>query len=460
MYRASLKMSFMACCLVLNACVEIPDLGRAHIALSEGNIDAARKDLSALAERNIPEAQLALAELALNSNDPRELDQSIRWFRQAASKNIRANRQLAKLLIKLQPQGNRSLLEAEKLLRSALRAGDQEAILPLVDLYLFNEHLWPHADPVALIKQGKQQNAPFAYLAEINLFRVRGQYITQLDQIEKNCKSILEKMPACWKELLEVNLVRNDQTKQNELIALATKKLQQKTLDPLVMDQMANVLATSRYAEPQPKAAKAVWELISPVYPAAYTKLARLYLKHPYLGNTTDLQNVLELAIQSNQMEAHLIYGKLLFDGKVLAADPKKAEILLSKASPFFPKAEYLLGKMYQEGLLGEADPHKAMYFLLNAARRGRPEADLALTSLYSERKGVKPNLEYAWMFSSLAAEAGNSGAIELHTTLDKKLTAKISRQNAMKYKDREKNYRLSTHRTLINQQSVSKTTR
>lgn len=461
MYRPPFILGFITCLLSLSACVDIPDLGRARVALSEGRIDAARTDLSALAKQHIPEAQFALAELTASSPDPQELQQSIYWYRQAAPTFSRANAQLGKVLIRAQPLGNQSLLEAEQLLYQALENGDQTALPYLAELYLAQPALWPSSKLETLIARGKQQNVSYAYLAEIKLLRANDRYRQQLDYIEKTCSSFLETMSDCWTELLEVHLTRNDHKKQDELLSLARAKFQREELGPEIIDQLARALNKPKYAVPQPKIAKELWTLIAPVYPAAYSKLAKVQLKNPYLGSTEYLISMLEQAIKFNQIEAHLIYGEMLLLGKTLPADPKNAQLHLSKASSSFPKAEYLLGKLYKEGLLGEADPHKAQLHLLNAARRGQPEADLLLASLYSEFKGVKPNLEYAWMFAALAAENGHPAGTELFIALDKKLTDKISRQIAQRNIGIEKKYRLGLfHPATLNAHLTSEITR
>lgn len=441
----------LAASLLLVAC-QVADVGLGRQLLAQGNKDAALLNFQTLAEKNIPEAQVAVGNLQALSHNKREQASAVQWYRKAAPHSERAKTQLGKLLARTKPKGDASLIEAEHLLKSALERGDNSALPPLMQLYVSYGYLWPGVQPDHYIAKAKAIGMPQAYIAEIELFRRRGQYQQHWIDIEKTCQTLLAVQPACYAELVAV------QRSQKKLLAIEQTVAATKTaftlnqIDALSVDRVARALVSPEYPIPQPQMAKSLLELIVPTYPDAWLSLARLQVQFSFLGDADSLQKILDKAIANGSIDAHLIYGDLLMTGKVFPMNPSEAYRHLSVAAPYLPKAEYLLGSIYKEGLLGEAEPSKAFPLLLSAARRGASQADLALARMFSESKGVKPQLEYAWAFASLANEKQHPGAPVLLSDLNARLPAsRLLAANT--YYLREKSYRSALPSKLENTQ-------
>lgn len=436
-------------CLLVGGCAQIPDVGMGRQALAQGNKEEALWHFQKLAEKGIPEAQVALANMKSLSHDKREQALAARWYREAAPHSERAKTQLGKLLARTQPNGNTSLLEAEKLLKSALATGDNSALPPLMQLYVEHENLWPGSDPHAYIAQAKAQGLPQAYIAEIELYRRRGQYQQHLAEIEKTCRALLDTQPACYAELVAVQRTQNQTQALEVTVAITKKAYADQRIEALSVDRVARTLVDSAYPTPQPQLAKTLLEMIAPTYPAAWLALARLQVQFPFLGDAASLHILLDNAIANGNIDAHLLYGELLTEGKTFPANPAEAQRHLSVAAPHLPKAEYLLGFIYKEGLLGEAEPRKAFPLLLSAARRGSAQADLALARMFSDAKGVRPQWEQAWIFATLAQEQQRPGATELLASVSARLPA--SRLSTAKAKLlEEKAYRIALPPPLV----------
>ncbi|MDT4871842.1 Alginate biosynthesis protein AlgK [compost metagenome] len=114
--------------------------------------------------------------------------------------------------------------------------------------------------------------------------------------------------------------------------------------------------------------------------------------------------------------------GRLYYEGKLVPQDPHKAEQHLRKAAPSEPSANYFLGQIYLRGYLGEVYPQKALDHLLSAARNGQINADFALAQMYSQGKGIRPDLVNAFVFSQLALPKNSPQANALARQIEQQL--------------------------------------
>ena len=429
-----LRSVLMSACFFLTSCVQIPDISLGNQALAQGKRKEALWHFQQLAEKGIPEVQSA-------SRDKQEQAIALYWYRQAALKIVHAQTQLGKMLVRTQPNGNASLIEAEKLFKTALAAADNKALPALMQLYVEHQALWPHVKPETYIAQAKAQGLSQASMAQIELYRLRGQYSSHLVEIEKTCQSLLAVEPMCYAELVTVQCLQGNISAVNKTVKATQAAFKKHQIEALSVDKVARALVDASNPNPQPLLAKSLLEMIAPTYPVAWRSLAQLQVQFPFLGDAATLKTTIDTAIATGNMEAHLLYGSLLMKGKVFPTNPNEAQHHLSIAAPYLPKAEYLLGLIYKEGLLGEAEPRKAFDLLLSAARRGSSQADMVLAHMYSDAKGVRPQLGSAWVFASLALEQQHAGADLLLASLNARLPP-LAKQKAIAQLATEKAYR------------------
>ncbi|MCY1305178.1 Alginate biosynthesis protein AlgK [compost metagenome] len=149
----------------------------------------------------------------------------------------------------------------------------------------------------------------------------------------------------------------------------------------------------------------------------------------------------LQRASDAGEPRAELLLGRIYYEGRLVPQDPAKAEQHLLKAVATEPSANYYLGQIYRRGYLGEVDPDKALDHLLSAARSGHASADFALAQLFSQGRGIQPDLVNAYLFSQLAVQAGKPEAPAYSTQLAQQLSP-AQRTEAQKRLEEERQFR------------------
>ncbi len=76
-----------------------------------------------------------------------------------------------------------------------------------------------------------------------------------------------------------------------------------------------------------------------------------------------------------------------------------------------YPRAQYLLGYMYETGLRGAPDPAAARAWYRKAARQGEARAAFRLAEMLRAGRGGPVDMDGALRFYRLAAERGHVGA-------------------------------------------------
>ena len=89
----------------------------------------------------------------------------------------------------------------------------------------------------------------------------------------------------------------------------------------------------------------------------------------------------------------------------------------LSTEAPKDPKAAYLLGHLFQQGLGVERNPRRAIYWYGRAAQADVPEAHFALGMMAAYEQDMPSNYNEAFRWFSKAAELGHAEA-SLHVGL------------------------------------------
>ncbi len=175
----------------------------------------------------------------------------------------------------------------------------------------------------------------------------------------------------------------------------------------LVLGLFARWLSDDESPQKQVATTNELYTLLTPGYVPALTARAKLIMENTYLAEPEAVLDMLERARANGDLKASLSLARAYERGNIVTADPKKAIKYAQEAREKYPSADYLLGRIYKRGYLGEPDPEKAKFHLLTAARRGFPKADYALAELYWEAKGIEVNRRYAWSFALLAHEGG-----------------------------------------------------
>ncbi|WP_296219360.1 alginate biosynthesis TPR repeat lipoprotein AlgK [Pseudomonas sp. UBA2684] len=407
---------------VLAGCAGLPDERLAAAALQRGDSATAEQNFRQLAELGYVNAQIGLADLQLASGTPADLAKAEQTYRQALDQSPRAQARLGKLLARKPAASAAERREAAQLLNDAFTAGEPSSLLPLVMLYLQYPQDFPGMNVQQRISTWRQQGHSQAELAQILFYRTQGTYDQHLTEIERICQGLLAEADVCYVELATVYQKQGQEAKQKALVQRLMAGYRSGAVPAQRVDAVAQVLADAELGTPDESQAQELLEAIAPSYPAAWVSLARLLYDYPGLGDIEQMMSYLEHGRAAALPRAELLLGRLYYEGKLVPQDPQKAEAHLRKAAPSEPSANYFLGQIYLRGYLGDIYPQQALDHLLSAARGGQINADLALAHLYSQGKGIQPNLVNAFVFSQLALPKNTAPVSELARSIEQQL--------------------------------------
>lgn len=268
----------------------------------------------------------------------------------------------------------------------------------------------------------RQQGYSQANLAQILFYRTQGTYDQHLDEIENICQDLISEADTCYAELATVYQKQGETDKQHALVERLMSAYRSGAVPAQRVDDVASVLADAELGKPDEDTAQDMLESIAPNYPAAWVSLARLLYDYPALGDIEQMQAYLEQGRAAALPRAELLLGRLYYEGKLLPQDPQKAEEHLRKAAPSEPSANYFLGQIYLRGYLGDIYPQQALDHLLSAARGGQLNADFALAQMFSQGKGIQPDMANAYVFGQLALPKDTPAATELASEINQRL--------------------------------------
>lgn len=421
------KHALLIAALSLAGCAGLPDQRLANEALKNGDTATAQANYQQLADMGYGDAAVGLADIQLESGDPAQLAAAEDTYRKAADTSPRAASRLGRLLASKPNATEAEHQEAEKRLKQAFANGEEGAVLPLAMLYLQYPQSFPNVDAQQKISQWRNQGHPQAELAQVLLYRTQGTYDAHLGEVEKICKAALNTADVCYVELATVYQKRGEADKQKALVEQLRGAYGRGVVPAQRVDGVAQVLADPELVaqgggKTDEGTAQEMLEQIAPTYPAAWVSLAQLLYTYPELGDIDKLLGYLKNGRDAAQPRAELLLGKLYYEGKLLPADPQKAEQHLLKASASEVSANYYLGQMYRRGYLGQVQPQQALDRLLAAARGGQNSADFALAQMFSQGRGIAPDPVNAWVFSQIAVQKGTAQAPELAAQIDQQL--------------------------------------
>ncbi|PTQ71751.1 alginate biosynthesis TPR repeat lipoprotein AlgK [Pseudomonas sp. GV071] len=445
-------------------CAGLPDQRLANEALKNGDTATAQANYKALADMGYADASVGLADIQLESGDPAQLAAAEDTYRQAADTSPRAASRLGRLLATKPNATEAEHQEAEKRLKQAFANGEEGAVLPLAMLYLQYPQTFPNVNAQEKISQWREQGHPQAELAQVLLYRTQGTYDAHLADVEKICKAALSTADVCYVELATVYQKRGEADKQKALVEQLRGAYGRGVVPAARMEGVAQVLADPELvAGPQggesggktdPATAQQMLEQIAPTYPAAWVSLAQLLYDYPEQGDIDKMLEYLKKGREAAQPRAELLLGKLYYEGKLLPADPVKAEQHLLKAAQSETSANYYLGQMYRRGYLGQVQPQQALDHLLAAARAGQNSADFALAQMFSQGRGIAPDPVNAYVFSQIAVQKGTPQAPDLAAQIEQQLPPG-SRPQAERLLREEQALRGATLQTVTQMQAM-----
>lgn len=400
--------------LGLTACSNLPDVQRAEQAAATGNLQEAQSQLEELAQFGLVEAQVELGDLYADQDTPAARRKALAWYQKAAEQGSdRAAIRIGKMNAR---EGDTPEQRAHgaRYLRKALAAGDQTALIPLVNLYVNFPDEFPNGNPLALIQQARASGDPKGDVALARYYVTSGEFEQRTGDIESLCRPIAEAHPECFQLLARVYLAEGRSEDFSALVERTTKAWEQGSIEDRDLYLFARWLSDDESPQKQVATTNELYLKLTPEYVPALTARAKLIMEHNYLAEPEVVIDMLQKARESGDVKASLSLARAYERGRIVPPDPEKAIRYALEAREKYPSAEYLLGRIYKRGYLGEPDPEKARHHLLTAARRGFPKADYALAELYWEGKGIEVNTQYAWNFALLALEGGVERAREL----------------------------------------------
>ncbi len=413
----------LAAALALAGCAGLPDQRLANEALQRGDTATAEQHFRQLAQLGYANAQIGLADLQMAGGSEQDLEKAERTYRLALDESPRAKSRLGKLLARKPGSSAAERREAAQLLNDAFAAGEQDTLLPLAMLYLQYPQDFPAMNVQQRISSWRQQGHSQADLAQILFYRTQGTYDQHLGEIERICQGMIAQADVCYVELATVYQKQGKAEKQQDLLKRLLAGYRAGAVPAQRVEAVALVLADAELGKPDENQAQKMLEAIAPSYPAAWVSLARLLYDYPGLGDTETMLSYLDNGRAAALPRAELLLGRLYYEGKLVPQDPHKAEQHLRKAAPSEPSANYFLGQLYLRGYLGDIYPQKALDHLLSAARNGQINADFALGQMYSQGKGIQPDLVNAYVFSQLALPKNTPQASELARAIAQRLT-------------------------------------
>lgn len=121
-------------------------------------------------------------------------------------------------------------------------------------------------------------------------------------------------------------------------------------------------------------------------------------------------ENCYKLGVEYDIPEASLSLGKLYLRGiNGAKPNPRKARRALENASDEgSAEAASLLGKMYDEGIMGKVNPDRAFNYYLLAAERGDSGAMLMTGMFYAQGSSARKDLNAAEMWIRKGRDAGD----------------------------------------------------
>jgi alginate biosynthesis protein AlgK len=399
------RLTMLALPAVLLTACTAPDLGRGKKALEAGDTEAAQRDLAPLAQMGYEDARMQLARAYARSGDPAKLQAAVQMYQEIVKQDPTVRVPLARML--LESGDEKAIGQAEEMLLLAHRDKDPRATVALLELYSDHPERDGHKRAPGLAAAVSKMTTPDAEAASVKWYRrnalVDARYAKELI---RHCELARNRLPDCYVDLGRHYRATGNEKALRTLVADANTRFALGHVPVPVLEKLGWSMVSEDIAgNPLPEAAQPILKRAAETSDTARVRLARLLIEYPHLDPQGRPEELLLKAAGRGNREASLALGRLYLDGKLAPADPGKAIKYLEQAADTEPAAHYYLGRIYKRGYLGRPDPVLAARYFLTAARGGYARADQALAQLFSDNRGVKPNLVNAYVFASIAAE-------------------------------------------------------
>lgn len=402
---------------------DLPDLRRGQKAAQAGNVTDAERDLVPLARMGYLAAQVLLAGLYAQSEQPETVEKAVHWYRVAASQDPAVLVPLARVLLKLNEPN--TFAEAEKFLRNADRNGDPRALAALLEFFTDHPERDTRGETRGLVARAEKQRGPEAEAALVRWYRRNTADERVAGALALHCARARDRIPECYVDLARYFRSTNNRKELGRIVVEAPRRHASGQMPSLVLERMAwSLVSEGVPGEPMPDRAYPLLKQMMAASPTALVRVARLQVEYPHLDPHSNPEKLLQSALAQGSLEAALALGRLYMTGTRVTADPHKAERYLREAAETQPAAHYFLGRIYKRGELGAADPERAAQHLLTAARSGYARADYLLAQLFSDNRGVRPSRVNAHVFASIASRNGVAEAAPLLGALRAGLSA------------------------------------
>lgn len=390
----------------------LPDLARGKAALARGDLLMAEENLLPLAERGFVEAQLAVGRMYIAEGTPESMDKAQRWYRRAIKSEPEARISLARLL--LQNVETSDPLEIESLLLDAQEASQPDALALRVRLYRSYPHKFNSVSAAKFAERAADSRRADDRAEAISWYRVHSDVPAYASALATLCEQDKNLQEDCLADLARHYRLNN----RREDVAALRKEVREKfaagKISNDALERFAQVLAADELpGEADPKGAYKLLALIEAPTSETQARVAKLLISYPELDSSRDPDTLLRRAYEQGSFEAAMLLGRRYLKPTNPNADPIRAQALLSEAADHVPAAHYFLGRFYERGYEGTVEATRALEHYLQAARQGYSRADLALSKMYSNNRGIKLDPVNAHVFARLAAHYQVEGAVE-----------------------------------------------
>lgn len=390
------------CAALLAACSGLPDLDRGKAALKAGDLVAAEKDLRPLAERGYADARMQMAKLHAQAQTPEELRLAADFYTAALPEDPAVAVPLARVLLQLGDL--QSIAKAEEALTQAHAQGDPRALSTLIGIYTEYPELDTRKAAPGLVARADALGTLETESAVIKWYRRNSADPKYAKALINRCSKAQKHNPECYIDMVRYYRTNKQKNELKELVSVALSRYNSGDLSPDVMERLGWSLVSDDIAgEAYPESAYQMIKQVAKDSAQAQVRLARLLVEYPYVDPDGKPEELLLKAVATGNADAALGLGRLYMNGTTVPVDPAKAVKYLDMAAPTLPAAHFFLGRIHKRGQLGRPDPVRAAQHFLDAARGGYAKADAALAQLYSDNKGVRPNLANAYVFASIA---------------------------------------------------------
>lgn len=415
----------------LHGCT-VPDLDHAKQRLHTGEFSSAHSELELLANRGVVEAMVLLAD-QLSRSEPMRAESY--YLRAVDAGDFKARGRLAKLYSQLAADAQQSaklmglatagvpgIEDAGRALdfsRKALALGDDSVLSTIVRLNELFPELNVHDEAAEIIRVSQHSVSTNALYAQVLWWESQGQSEAHAAEVERICNRLGYLEVGCYRSLISLYQLQNNEIKIESVIERVKKMYRANHISGSEIVSLANWLKEKDPASKGAFFALSILDITREKYPEANYEIVRLLYQNPNLQYSADLNDLLLMQQKTGDWRSSEMLGEMYFIGKQRPLDPEKACGLLEPIKNKSVNANYYLGLLARDGLLGAPDAKSALNYLLMAARFGHEKADLALAEMFWSARGVAKNPVYAYSFARIAGIRGSMQA--------EKLSAEIS---------------------------------